>query len=766
MKFTTTMDIFGGSTGGGTSATDEAVAGGALTVGGPTVSEDCTTTYEVSDAKWIEGVDFSESGRPFKIARTSFGTPNDAIICDSNADTTVRNLTATTVNGQTIVANTTRSVDQDLNTTDAVTFASVNGRTIDANTTRSVDQDTNTTDAVTFATVNLRTIDANTTRSVDQDTNTTDAVTFASVNGRTIDANTTRSVNQDTNTTDAVTFASVNGRTIDANTTRSVNQDTNTTDAVTFASVNGRTIDANTTRSVDQDTSTTDNVTFAQVTTTGNILPGGTVDGVDIAARDALSVINNGSSTDNAVPKFDSTTGTTIQTSGVTIDDSNNVVTTGGITFPQPVGEMFTDNNTSTTTITTQSTFVKATVDTSDGRLVSYTNSGSNRLTYTGTMTKFSHIGATFSLNVGTNPARAIDIRIYKNGTAIPGSSIVIETTGNSNNSSSAIHCMTSMSTNDYLELWVSNEGGTEDINVTRLNLFSVHMAADAGITVQAPATIGLTGGQWGTSLITDAWSVAGASGGSTYSWSVTSVGTGTATITTPSAATTTITFNHDDVYDVKCDVNGGAQTDTYSSVTTVWDTDSGNTETWTISTGNTNNSTINLSNGNLTATRNGTSAIGGIRGTVNVADTTGFYLARVTWDVTGASIGFTQSTYDFTASFAQNPGSIRYIPSTNGPTSDQRGIQIGNTGDTGTSGSASALDLTAAGQTIACMWIGDSTNNTADVRFYINNVREDFNGGDVLTGLSGTTWNLSVIDYSSNAPTANGAYTIDQAPP
>jgi hypothetical protein len=38
-----------------------------------------------------------------------------------------------------------------------------------------------------------------------------------------------------------------------------------------------------------------------------------------------VGVVNAASSTDNAVPKFDGTTGQIIQNTGVTIDDSNNV---------------------------------------------------------------------------------------------------------------------------------------------------------------------------------------------------------------------------------------------------------------------------------------------------------------------------------------------------------------------------------------------------------------------------------------------------------
>ena len=43
------------------------------------------------------------------------------------------------------------------------------------------------------------------------------------------------------------------------------------------------------------------------------------------------NVVGPGSSTDNAIPRFDGTTGKTIQNSGVTIDDSDNIATTGTV---------------------------------------------------------------------------------------------------------------------------------------------------------------------------------------------------------------------------------------------------------------------------------------------------------------------------------------------------------------------------------------------------------------------------------------------------
>ena len=66
----------------------------------------------------------------------------------------------------------------------------------------------------------------------------------------------------------------------------------------------------------------------------GNVLVDGTVDGVDIATRDGLSVINNDPSTTNAIPKFTDTSGKVIQNSGVLIDASDNMTGVLSLTTP------------------------------------------------------------------------------------------------------------------------------------------------------------------------------------------------------------------------------------------------------------------------------------------------------------------------------------------------------------------------------------------------------------------------------------------------
>ena len=80
-----------------------------------------------------------------------------------------------------------------------------------------------------------------------------------------------------------------------------------------------------------------------------NITLSGSVVGVDIATRDAISVVNNSSGADNAIPRFD-IDGRTIQNSGVLVDDSDNVSAIGTLTNTSDIttgGSIFYGTDTS-----------------------------------------------------------------------------------------------------------------------------------------------------------------------------------------------------------------------------------------------------------------------------------------------------------------------------------------------------------------------------------------------------------------------------------
>ena len=195
------------------------------------------------------------------------------------------------------------------------------------------------------------------------------------------------------------------------------------------------------------------------------------------------------SSTDNAVATYDGSSGKIIESSTATIS-GNNMLVTGGLTYVQPVGEM-TEILQTQTVITTAQTWTKANFSsTGAGRLVLYTHTSPNQLTYIGTETKYAQIGATITLTPASNADTNWHIGIYKNGTTdingvytkgegiIPGSLVSMHTITAGHDYSTSINCISPMITDDYLELAIWND--TNDINVTveYFNLFSIHLAA------------------------------------------------------------------------------------------------------------------------------------------------------------------------------------------------------------------------------------------------------------------------------------------------
>jgi hypothetical protein len=145
------------------------------------------------------------------------------------------------------------------------------------------------------------------------------------------------------------------------------------------------------------------------------------------------------------------------------------------IVYPTPCCEAYATGNTTTTTFTATSTFVRTSYTTvSSGHIQNFTvdnSSNKGRLTYTGARTRMFHTGTTFSLSCAS-VNQQITCAMYKNGTLAPGSKVDLYLGTASVRVSTAIHKMLSMATNDYFELWVSNNTSTGAITVTEMNIF------------------------------------------------------------------------------------------------------------------------------------------------------------------------------------------------------------------------------------------------------------------------------------------------------
>jgi hypothetical protein len=151
--------------------------------------------------------------------------------------------------------------------------------------------------------------------------------------------------------------------------------------------------------------------------------------------------------------------------------------TNGNITAlkPNEMGEVYMEGNATATTIAVGSTFYKVAGTTTLGHAHEFDMPANNRLRYTGAFTRAAHIGCTLSVSSGT-ANQVIQCKIYKNGSAITGSLIETKLGSGGDVTSTAIHVMAEMATNDYIELYVANITAANDVTVKHYNLFMVTM--------------------------------------------------------------------------------------------------------------------------------------------------------------------------------------------------------------------------------------------------------------------------------------------------
>lgn len=125
------------------------------------------------------------------------------------------------------------------------------------------------------------------------------------------------------------------------------------------------------------------------------------------------------------------------------------------------------------TTVTVAGTYYKAAGTTTAGELDDLTMPQDNRLTYIGVPERHFHILATISMTCdGIN--KIIGFKIAKNGTPIDGSVSRRRVGTGTDIGALAVQADVALATNDYVEIWVTNE--TTNTAVT-LDEFHLHMS-------------------------------------------------------------------------------------------------------------------------------------------------------------------------------------------------------------------------------------------------------------------------------------------------
>ena len=102
---------------------------------------------------------------------------------------------------------------------------------------------------------------------------------------------------------------------------------------------------------------------------------------------------------------------------------------------------------------------------------------GNGRLTYIGVADVTVHIACTISLTSGSN-LQVIHGRLGKTGTTDEASEVQRKIGTGTDVGSTALHLVTSMSTGDYLSLWVRNATGSNNVILEVANLQAVTMPA------------------------------------------------------------------------------------------------------------------------------------------------------------------------------------------------------------------------------------------------------------------------------------------------
>lgn len=150
----------------------------------------------------------------------------------------------------------------------------------------------------------------------------------------------------------------------------------------------------------------------------------------------------------------------------VAVDGAGNFVLASA-----PSGSIYFYNVASPYTLTYPSAFTKAALTTTGSGSPTLITEGTNaRLTYTGTVATSLDVAYSVSVDQASGSARDIQAAIYKNGVVVPGSHSIITTTSGEKHLL-ACHADISVSLNDYIELYLKNDGASGDVRVYAFSL-------------------------------------------------------------------------------------------------------------------------------------------------------------------------------------------------------------------------------------------------------------------------------------------------------
>lgn len=140
-----------------------------------------------------------------------------------------------------------------------------------------------------------------------------------------------------------------------------------------------------------------------------------------------------------------------------------------GITNTTAVGYYTMLNNATATTILAVDTPVKVAGTTTNSSITNKFTHSNNRLTYTGALTRVFEVSAIMTVTSTAN--NEIGLYIAKNGTVITESETYLTANAGGKFENGAIQCLTELATNDYIEIFVENATGANNITVEFLSV-------------------------------------------------------------------------------------------------------------------------------------------------------------------------------------------------------------------------------------------------------------------------------------------------------
>lgn len=144
--------------------------------------------------------------------------------------------------------------------------------------------------------------------------------------------------------------------------------------------------------------------------------------------------------------------------------------------YANPRGAVYFVNIGTPYTLTYPSTYAKAApTTTAVGLATEYTEATTARLTYTGTDTLDTRVLVNMSVDQSIGANRDIRAKVYKTGVAVANSEVIVTTTSGEKHLM-AIIADVSLATNDYLEVYMQNDGASGDINIYSFYLTAFSM--------------------------------------------------------------------------------------------------------------------------------------------------------------------------------------------------------------------------------------------------------------------------------------------------